>query len=583
MNKPFMIFIFSILILTVLYKIFKKVTFQNEKYKKIETFTKELFTIIDNLKNSKCITPLLSNANNIIKNNNIECEKIFLELTSSGNASSPSIIAKYKETYKIYIDSFSNLKDCTEYCFQGDISTGNCICPKEFPFPIQENNKVYCYEEDCTKIPNSTFIPSLSKDPSQNKCICNDGYVKDATNKFQCKKIINCLIDWEYENCDSETGYKYKSRKVLVAPENGGLECPSNLKKVGDIERILSDVKCPVDCVLNDWTDWSQCDLNNETQTRTTTVKYQPKNGGQECPPLTETRKCIVDCEYNWGNWTNCASLCGPGYQFREPIITKLPSVNGKKCPSSPNYSNCQSDGDTCRRCENAPCVPNDCQYTWGNWGECSKPCDGGTQFRDPIIIKPAFLGQPCPGREKQGCNSQSCSVSSITGNLYRSITRAESGQISIPSGYTGMWVYLIGGGGGGTSNAMYYGYDRDMTPTVGFGYGGARGGNLVKNIPLDGNSINLNYQVGSGGLLNNNGNSTTLTVNNQIYTANGGSKGANSDGRSSATKYYTCTKSSFYVDEPHTGSPGEGGYGGGTCINGSTRGNDGKVEIYLY
>jgi len=283
---PIIIFIFFIVILLL----FKNKNATFEKNEKIESFTKELFTIIDNLKNSKCITKDIFNMNNTIKNNNIEAERIFIELAS--NSSSPSIIEKYKYTYKKYINIYSTLKDCTEYCFQGDISTGNCICPKEFPFPIQQNNKVYCYEEDCTKIPNSTFIPSLTKDPSQNKCICNDGYVKDANNKFQCKKIINCLMsDWEYGNCDSATGYKYKSRKVLVLPENGGLECPSNLKKIGDTETVLSDVKCPVDCVLNDWSSWSKCDPIG-TQTRNTTVKYSNKNGGASCPPLSETQKC---------------------------------------------------------------------------------------------------------------------------------------------------------------------------------------------------------------------------------------------------------------------------------------------------
>lgn len=46
----------------------------------------------------------------------------------------------------------------------------------------------------------------------------------------------------------------------------------------------------PVDCVVSDWSDWSEC--VEGTQTRTRTIITSPEHGGMACPVLTETRSC---------------------------------------------------------------------------------------------------------------------------------------------------------------------------------------------------------------------------------------------------------------------------------------------------
>jgi hypothetical protein len=55
---------------------------------------------------------------------------------------------------------------------------------------------------------------------------------------------------------------------------------------------------------------------------------------------------------------------------------------------------------------------PEDCIVSaWSAWGDCSKPCGGGTRTRSRSILKrEAFGGQPCPATEEtKACNTQAC------------------------------------------------------------------------------------------------------------------------------------------------------------------------------
>lgn len=60
-------------------------------------------------------------------------------------------------------------------------------------------------------------------------------------------------------------------------------------------------LKCPGECVMSDWTEWTPCktlcnnsDNNDTLQTRIKFVKAQASNGFQQCTnsTFTETREC---------------------------------------------------------------------------------------------------------------------------------------------------------------------------------------------------------------------------------------------------------------------------------------------------
>lgn len=52
-----------------------------------------------------------------------------------------------------------------------------------------------------------------------------------------------------------------------------------------------------IDCVVSDWTKWSDCDkeCDGGFQTRTRKITVAAAHGGAKCPVLTETRACNTD------------------------------------------------------------------------------------------------------------------------------------------------------------------------------------------------------------------------------------------------------------------------------------------------
>ena len=59
---------------------------------------------------------------------------------------------------------------------------------------------------------------------------------------------------------------------------------------------------------------------------------------------------------------------------------------------------------------EGNACPPEDCEYWWGQWSDCSKSCQGGVQTRTPNVTKqPRHGGKACPGPETRVCNDKAC------------------------------------------------------------------------------------------------------------------------------------------------------------------------------
>lgn len=78
-----------------------------------------------------------------------------------------------------------------------------------------------------------------------------------------------------------------------------GIAANSNLN-LNQVLQIIAEKLCdccdnppaPVDCVVGEWGEWSEC--IDGVQTRTRTVTTPPSNGGAACPPLEETRECSL-------------------------------------------------------------------------------------------------------------------------------------------------------------------------------------------------------------------------------------------------------------------------------------------------
>merc|ERR1719359_2340582 len=109
-------------------------------------------------------------------------------------------------------------------------------------------------------------------------------------------------------------GWQTLTREVIVAPNAFGIKCPALSRK-----KKCNQIKCPVDCEMSKWSVWSTCSSICEgTQAHTRSVLVQPKNGGQSCNTVQESRPCIGNpkaCDRNcklkrWSKWSPCSVAC---------------------------------------------------------------------------------------------------------------------------------------------------------------------------------------------------------------------------------------------------------------------------------
>jgi hypothetical protein len=96
---------------------------------------------------------------------------------------------------------------------------------------------------------------------------------------------VNCVVsEWSaWSECVD--GSQTRTRTVITPASNGGTACP-----VLSESQSCEVAPTPVNCVVSEWSAWSTC--TNGSQTRTRTVITPASNGGTACPVLTESRSC---------------------------------------------------------------------------------------------------------------------------------------------------------------------------------------------------------------------------------------------------------------------------------------------------
>merc|ERR1740121_1698395 len=135
--------------------------------------------------------------------------------------------------------------------------------------------------------------------------------------------VVDCeTSDWEEQECTVScgTGERISYRSILVQPAEGGMPCPE-LEKTEPCNAF----ECPVDCVLNDWEGWSECnaECGGGVRERTRTIRTTPEHGGEACGVMTNSEACNneacdTDCVLeDWTEWTACSKYCDGGSQGR--------------------------------------------------------------------------------------------------------------------------------------------------------------------------------------------------------------------------------------------------------------------------
>merc|ERR1719229_921662 len=134
-------------------------------------------------------------------------------------------------------------------------------------------------------------------------------------------------------------GSQSRTRGIASPAENGGAECEGDFSE----ERGCVGLPCPVDCVVAWWNPWGDCSATcgGGSQWRTRSILVDPVSGGAECEALIEEEACSelpcpVDCEVSeWSPWGDCSATCGEGVQSR---------TRGVDVPAAHGGAECQGD-----------------------------------------------------------------------------------------------------------------------------------------------------------------------------------------------------------------------------------------------
>ena len=222
---------------------------------------------------------------------------------------------------------------------------------------------------------------------------------RDATNALKSKLPVDCVVSaWSaWSNC-TQQGSMAQTRSIATPASNGGNACPP----------LSQSSNCPVPCAVSPWSSFRACsqECGGGTQNQSRTVVSPALFGGTSCPVLTNIQACNsnvcpVDCVVGqWSSWSACDSN-GIVTQTR-PVLTAAAN-GGTACPSIKNSSNC----------------PVPCQVSeWSPFSTCSQPCGGGTQSQTrTATIGPLYGGTSCPTlSNSRECNVLPCSTNCITG-----------------------------------------------------------------------------------------------------------------------------------------------------------------------
>jgi hypothetical protein len=197
--------------------------------------------------------------------------------------------------------------------------------------------------------------------------------VLESSTTCPGQEIVDCDVDnWVGKKCTVECddscpavpdptevyecgGWQEIYRKVVVEPpDECGLRCPALTRT-----KKCNQKKCPVDCVMSEWSGWSKCtaDCEGGVRSRTRSLVVKPKNGGIACNTAEETEACNTmscdrDCTLTeWTPWEPCSVACGTGFQNSVKHVI-IPTRGFGKCPKEDGPERARE-----QECNTQPCV----------------------------------------------------------------------------------------------------------------------------------------------------------------------------------------------------------------------------------
>ena len=204
-------------------------------------------------------------------------------------------------------------------------------------------------------------------------------------NKLDCQ-----YSPWDaWGGCSATCGGGQKVRQRAIAQVNNEFGEPCKHSALTEVAPCGGTTPCAdtVDCSWSEWSYWSACTCTGLSE-RHRSISVHSSGGGVPCSGAkVETKRCTPDCNKppedcvlaEWSSWTECTQACGGGQAFRTRSVLKESEHGGKVCADADLQ---QTKACAVEKCE----APVDCQvgamYTpWkssvgssgGSWYFCTR------------------------------------------------------------------------------------------------------------------------------------------------------------------------------------------------------------------
>ncbi|KAI4829970.1 hypothetical protein KUCAC02_001629 [Chaenocephalus aceratus] len=252
------------------------------------------------------------------------------------------------------------------------------------------------------QVPEDGSGCSLPTEEAEN-CVVNE----------ECSPSSCLVTEWgEWDICSATCGLGMRRRERMVkTPPADGSICGA---EVLEVEKCMMPECHTIPCMLTPWSDWSDCSVTcgKGARTRQRTLK-SPVELGECTEDLEQVEKCMlpecpIDCVMSeWTEWSECNKSCGRSARSGSALEDRL-TVTRRKRRKEQREKRRSKQGKAEVSTEHPGCK----MRPWSTWTDCTKMCGGGIQERLMTVkqrFKTAQLSSCKDRKEIRACNVHPC------------------------------------------------------------------------------------------------------------------------------------------------------------------------------